>query len=160
MPQIHQLIYVSAARKPFSADELAALLETSRKNNESGGLTGLLLYDQGSFLQLLEGDEKVVRETFHRIEKDPRHHRVMIVHQGARAERNFPRWSMGYPDLDKAGPERPDGFSDFFSQFRQGSSSPPDTSVAAQILDAFRQGRWHMYVQSAAEESAREGGQS
>jgi len=144
MSRIHQLIYVSAARHPFSPEELDRLLEQSRRHNGRNGLTGLLLYEDGSFLQLLEGPEDAVRTTFSRIAKDPRHHRVMTVHDVDVNERSFPNWSMGYPRLDAVG-TRPEGYADFFAQAKSAEGKPAWT-VAQQVVNAFRQGRWHLYV--------------
>lgn len=145
MSRLHQLVYVSAARHPFSPEELDHLLEQSRRHNGRNGLTGLLLYEDGSFLQLLEGPEQAVRTTFSRIAQDHRHHRVMTVHEVDVDERSFPAWSMGYPRLGAAGSMRPEGYADFFAQAKNAEAQPAKT-VAQQIVNAFRQGRWHIYV--------------
>ena len=52
---IYQLVYISAANHEFTEKELHELLSKARKNNESYGITGMLLYHQGSFIQALEG---------------------------------------------------------------------------------------------------------
>lgn len=145
MSRIRQLIYVSAARQPFSPDQLDRLLEQSRTHNGRSGLTGLLLYEDGSFLQLLEGPEEAVRTTFSRIAKDPRHHRVITVHEVDVSERSFPDWSMGYPRLDAVGTMRPEGYTNFFALAKNAEAIPTRT-MAQQVLNAFRQGRWHLYV--------------
>jgi len=145
MSRIHQLIYVSAARHPFSSEQLDRLLEQSRRHNGRNGLTGLLLYEDGSFLQLLEGPAEAVRATFSRIAQDPRHHRVMSVHEADVNERSFPDWSMGYPRLNGVGTLRPEGYADFFARAKNAEDKPART-VAQQVVNAFRQGRWHLYV--------------
>ncbi len=55
------LVYVSSATRPFSGEDLRALLETCRKDNAELGVTGMLLYKDGNFMQVLEGDEDAVR---------------------------------------------------------------------------------------------------
>lgn len=145
MSRTHQLIYVSAARHPFSPDQLEGLLEQSRRHNERSSLTGLLLYEDGSFLQLLEGPEEALRTTFSRIENDPRHHRVITVHEADVNERSFPEWSMGYPRLDTVGSMRPEGYTDFFARAKNAEALPTRT-MAQQVINAFREGRWHLYV--------------
>ena len=56
-----KLIYVSNARKLLSSDDLLELMTASRHFNETVGITGILLYCEGCFMQLLEGDENEVR---------------------------------------------------------------------------------------------------
>ena len=64
-----QLVYLSSASQPFSEDDLVALLTQARQNNTAHGLTGMLLYKDGNFMQVLEGDEAEVRRLFHTIEQ-------------------------------------------------------------------------------------------
>ena len=96
------LIYVSAAVRPMSEAELLEILETSRRNNEVSGLTGMLFYkeivdaDEASFMQLLEGEEAAVMETYRRIVQDKRHDTLIILERGPVEDRAFPDWSMGF----------------------------------------------------------------
>jgi Sensors of blue-light using FAD len=94
-----QLVYVSSGVKPFSNEELVQLLEKSRVNNSSLGVTGMLLYKDGDFMQALEGPEDVVRQLSAKIAKDPRHHGFVTLVNGASPAREFPDWSMGFQDL-------------------------------------------------------------
>ena len=54
---MHQLVYVSAATHAFTKSELLELLNKARANNQRLGITGLLLFKDGDFIQLLEGDK-------------------------------------------------------------------------------------------------------
>ncbi len=74
-----QLVYVSAAKKPVSQIELADLLLRARKNNSSLNITGLLLYHNLSFFQILEGDDAMLAPLYARIQGDPRHDRVVFA---------------------------------------------------------------------------------
>ena len=67
------LVYVSSAVKLFSDEELVQLLEASRENNSKIGVTGMLLYKEGNFMQLIEGPEESVRSLHAKISIDPRH---------------------------------------------------------------------------------------
>lgn len=96
----HQLVYLSAARREFSTQELRDLLATARAHNAAADVTGLLLYSQGSFMQLLEGSEAAVLSTFARVERDRRHHRVVRMLERQVEERAFPDWSMGLRPLE------------------------------------------------------------
>src|SRR4028119_1894045 len=94
------LVYVSSATRPFSREDLRVLLETCRKNNAELGVTGMLLYKDGNFMQVLEGDEGAVRGLYARIAADPRHGGEITLQQGFAEGRQFPDWSMGFRDLD------------------------------------------------------------
>ena len=68
-----QLGYASAATVEFSDDDLRELLAKSRSNNMAAGITGMLLYHEGSFLQVLEGPSEAVEHLYARIRRDKRH---------------------------------------------------------------------------------------
>ena len=96
MSETIRLLYLSAATTPFEQAALEALLEKSRANNEQVGITGALLYHDGSFLQVLEGPEGAVRSLFRVISRDPRHHSVYVVEDRPIAAPLFGAWSMGW----------------------------------------------------------------
>ncbi len=111
---MYQLVYYSTATRLFSTTQLEALLEKARKRNHEKGVTGILLYHEGVFIQVLEGDKEVVDSLFENISRDPAHHQVTRVYSGTVAQRDFPDWSMGFKavesDEDK---ETVEGFSAF-----------------------------------------------
>ena len=73
-----QVIYASAATRLLNKDELRSLLTVARRNNTELGVSGMLLHDAGSFLQVLEGPPEAVTMLMARIESDPRHHPVIL----------------------------------------------------------------------------------
>jgi hypothetical protein len=75
-------------RELFSEEELIQLLETSRQNNAKIGVTGMLLYKDGNFMQLIEGPEEAVRALHAKISIDPRHRGLMTLLQGHQEKRN------------------------------------------------------------------------
>ena len=93
-------VYCSRAVKPFTPDELQDLLTRSRANNSQAGLTGLLLYKAGNFMQVLEGSELAIRPLLKKIHQDPRHTNVFKILDGFTDERQFPFWYMGFENLD------------------------------------------------------------
>ena len=95
-----QMLYVSGASRPLSTDEIEEILAASRRNNLRDGITGLLLWADGVFIQILEGEAKTVRSVFQRIEADDRHKNVMVVLEQAAEKRLFTQWSMGFKRLD------------------------------------------------------------
>jgi hypothetical protein len=96
---MYRLVYKSFEAQPFSEADLKKLLVASRLRNADADLTGMLIYDRGAFLQMLEGDVGAIIKTFNRIERDPRHKDISILLRDPNAgERAFGRWSMGYAD--------------------------------------------------------------
>src|SRR5450432_1257585 len=94
------LVYASTATKPFTKPELRELLGKSERNNVKLGLTGMPLYKDGNFMQVLEGEKEVVMKLATTIEADTRHKGVIVLLQGEREQRDFPDWSMGFRDLE------------------------------------------------------------
>ncbi|MFT4920362.1 MAG: hypothetical protein ACI8RU_002997 [Zhongshania aliphaticivorans] len=98
---IFYLIYVSSAVQLLLDEELLLLLRQSQTKNLNLGITGMLLYKGGNFMQMLEGEEQTVRELYATIRKDPRHHNVLTIITGSLKARNFKDWSMGFQNMDK-----------------------------------------------------------
>jgi len=93
---MNYLIYVSTSLRLFSDYDLAEILEQSRTSNTNAGITGVLLYNKGTFFEVLEGEDEQVRSTFEKIKSDPCHHNIIKMKSGSIAERNFSDWSMGF----------------------------------------------------------------
>ncbi len=92
--------YVSRFEKPMSADAIEQIGELSRKNNESLGLTGLLMSSGGIFYQVLEGPAEAVDDVYRRIVADGRHTDLVLISSVENVERLFPDWSMETINLD------------------------------------------------------------
>lgn len=93
---MRQLLYVSNTQPDLTPTVLDDILTASRRNNAMMGITGLLLYIDGGFLQMLEGDELVLRELYSRISSDRRHSELRLMLDRESAVRTFPGWSMGF----------------------------------------------------------------
>lgn len=76
--------------------ELLEILTVSRKNNEAKNLTGMLIYGEGVFIQVIEGEEEPLNETYKKIIKDRRHKDLMRLAGGILHKRNFADWTMGF----------------------------------------------------------------
>lgn len=116
--------YFSSATVPFDDDALVALLEKSRARNTSDGITGMLIYHDGHFAQVLEGEADAVRATFERISADLRHRDVVVELDDTIDELTFPDWSMGFRDLTTGSAEEVEGFSTFFRDVQAGKDIP------------------------------------
>lgn len=138
---VFQLIYASAATRPLDDLHLRRLLQTAHTRNAAVGVTGMLLYEAGSFLQVLEGDEAAVRAIFQRVSGDGRHTDVTLLFQGEVDERGFEGWSMGFARAPEHARERVQGWSTFLQTGFRGEV-PEDADRARRLLYAFREGRW------------------
>jgi hypothetical protein len=97
---MYYLIYTSTAIVPPTEADMAQILLSSDRNNGRNGITGLLLYHLGSYVQLLEGDEAIVTATFNRIARDPRHYGIRKLGFGNSDKRYFPDWRMAFEPVD------------------------------------------------------------
>jgi hypothetical protein len=100
-----QICYASVASKPFEEPALQALLTKARANNGRDGITGLLLYGNGHFVQVLEGDEGPVDALYAKIVGDPRHRQVFQLYRDEVTTRDFARWDMAFDRLTDFKPE-------------------------------------------------------
>lgn len=97
-----RIVYVSTAIEPFSEDSLRELLKVARSNNVAAGVTGMLIYSRGQFLQALEGEPAAVIGTFDRITADRRHIDVNTLQRSLHADQWFGNWAMGFHSEDRA----------------------------------------------------------
>lgn len=95
-----RLLYASRA-VDTSADAIDAILAQSRQHNPSCGITGILCYGGGIFLQAIEGGRMPVSALYGHIQKDPRHKDVALLHYEEISERRFGGWTMGQVNLSK-----------------------------------------------------------
>lgn len=93
------ILYMSSRTVEFSTELLHSLLKASFENNARLGVTGILLYRDGNFLQLIEGDEATVDGLFEKIRQDPRHGNIMTFLREEISDRQFGGWSMAFRDL-------------------------------------------------------------
>jgi len=139
---MHEIVYSSAAQRLFDLQQLARMLEAARRNNAALCVSGILLYEGGSFVQVLEGEETVVRPLFEKISRDARHHRITVLREGPIATRSFTEWTMGFVTLD---PQLTREFPKRHGLSSNGSLMDDSASVI-EVLDGFRRGRWRNYI--------------
>ena len=133
-------IYTSTARRPFSQDELRELLTASREKNSRSGLSGMLLYKFGDFMQVLEGAEPAVRGLLKVIQADARHDNVVKLLEGFTNERQFPGWYMGFYNLDTEAARTLPGYTDFINTpLSAGLSADP--TACQRLLQIFKEQR-------------------
>lgn len=133
------LIYGSTAVKPMTTPELLDLLAKSHIKNRRLNITGMLLYKGSNFLQVLEGDEKVVQDLYAVIKQDPRHHSVVTIATRKVSKRNFPDWEMGFMNLDSDEAKKIRGYTDYL-QLPLDAAEFKDANFATTFLQVFKEG--------------------
>ena len=138
MDLIH-LLYVSLLR---DGDEsvLPAILESARRHNARQGITGMLLYRNGHFLQVLEGPSAAVQETYGRILQDERHRYVCKLDELRVERRAFGQWTMGFQALDGRELARHPDVAILFESTAEEIAQRVHRGTARAVLQAFHSG--------------------
>jgi hypothetical protein len=134
---MHHLIYVSSASHLMSDVELKDLLVTCRTRNTADSITGMLLYKDGSFMQLLEGEEDRILQTYERIGRDRRHSGLITLREGPLVERNCQGWSMGFRSVNSAELESLPGFARLGHQTFTSPAFTEKPHIAIKMLNTF-----------------------
>ncbi|HEX2801578.1 MAG TPA: BLUF domain-containing protein [Phenylobacterium sp.] len=100
------MAYLSTARVSFTQRDLDDILAASHRNNRRRGVTGMLCYYDGSFLQFLEGDATDVDAVYGHIASDPRHTGLISLYRQEIQQRLFSDWSMALARVDVIDPEQ------------------------------------------------------
>lgn len=137
-------IYASAATEDMSQIEVVDLLGQAKTNNEKLDVTGILLYESGSFFQVLEGEKEAVSALFKKIATDPRHEKVIKIIQEPIEERTFGDWTMGHSGISQNDLKSVEGLNDFFSSKR--CYTELDHGRAKKLLSAFKDGKWRASI--------------
>jgi hypothetical protein len=138
MPRLLELVYVSTAVRTYDTGDLVSLLRQSREKNARLGITGILLYQHPSFMQLLEGPAEEVHAVYASIMRDERHFNVMKLHERDITDRSFAQWYMGFMLLDPETSEP--GWVD--ASRDDCPLAAPKSSQAVRLLQMFREQRF------------------
>lgn len=95
------IVYTSTARIPVDISVIKDILSISTRNNEQSEISGILVYLDGTFLQVLEGPETFINDTFDRIKSDDRHHNIVVLSEEYIEEREFPKWFMAFRETNQ-----------------------------------------------------------
>jgi len=135
---LYNLVYVSAASRPFEESGLLELLEEARVANSRFEITGMLLFRDGAFMQALEGPKDAVLRLFDNIRRDKRHECVVVLYEGPLESRLFPDWSMGFKSPSEEEMAKVEGYTSFLNYATQPGDREILSSVASKLLDSFR----------------------
>ena len=94
-----ELTYFSEAKKGLDSDSLASILKTSQEFNSKNKITGCLLYHHNQFVQILEGEEQLIKELYGKIKQDKRHYNVTLLSENTKDEPIFADWNMAFYEL-------------------------------------------------------------
>lgn len=143
MSSLQCLLYMSHATRAMTQEEIDRLLNGARERNRLRGVTGALLYYDGRFVQVLEGEAAAVDQCFALIQTDPRHAQITPLHRGPIEAARFPQRSMRYVSLDGPGDRAVAAFLDQL----QRQPTPEAVKQAIALL--------HRLASAAAESPAR-----
>jgi len=91
---LSELVYLSFRSAACTDDDVQKILEEARQFNGKQDITGVLIYSQEKFLQVLEGEQDKIIALYEKIKLDDRHDRALMVSNRPITERHFPSWQM------------------------------------------------------------------
>lgn len=92
---LEYVVYHSRAALPEGDRVDREILRAARARNPVDGLTGFLHREGDRYFQFIEGPREPLAAVLGRIERDRRHHSMVMLRRGSRGERAFGGWSMG-----------------------------------------------------------------
>ncbi|MBF0469382.1 MAG: EAL domain-containing protein, partial [Desulfamplus sp.] len=104
-PKVYTVIYVSRASESLTHNNIQEILEVARKRNAELCITGFLIFNNGYFMQFLEGRKEFIDTLLEKIVNDRRHDNVRIILSTFNKKRLFTDWTMGYWNMRDAGSE-------------------------------------------------------
>ena len=139
-----RITYISSESYKLSSDDLLAILGKCNKNNQRLGLTGMLIYGNGTFIQSVEGDEKIVKNTISKISSDTRHKDFKVLSEEIAEKRLYDEFNMGFERLTE------DSISNITSlkslSLKQLNSQflSKNTQVVEDLLQRHRSTHWNL----------------
>jgi hypothetical protein len=97
---LYRIIYLSSGLKDLTSTDVKEILVKAKENNRAKNITGILLYLDKNFIQVLEGEKEEVIKLYEKISLDHRHKNVIKVIEGDIASRQFDKWDMGFIEID------------------------------------------------------------
>ncbi|MFA6245766.1 MAG: BLUF domain-containing protein [Mucilaginibacter sp.] len=104
------IVYISTAVKLMHENQLLDILHNARQHNAALNISGVLLYSEGTFIQVLEGKDSVIDALYSRIQADQRHKNVIKLIDEPIAEKSFSQWLMGFAVTDSTKTEKLVGY--------------------------------------------------
>ena len=129
---LRRVVYGSTAVAEFAEADLKTLLHDARERNAARGISGILLYAERAFFQVLEGPDDEITSLLESLLRDSRHHAIAVLLDQKIDERDFAEWSMGYRRLESI--DEIPGFSDWMNPQTERSTVDKDLSGHVRAL--------------------------
>ena len=97
---LYRIIYLSSGLKDLTSSDVRELLLKAKENNREKNITGVLLYLDNNFIQVLEGEKEDIIKLYQKISIDYRHKNIIKVVEGTITSRQFDKWDMGFIEID------------------------------------------------------------
>lgn len=137
MTNLIHLVYVSFSKKQLSELELDELLCEIRPKNLANNVTGLLLYNDEIFIQIIEGTPKIISRLYEKLQRDSRHTNVVKILEEEISQRSFPNWSMGYQKLTKEESSDLPGYTDLMTSDDLRGSLKQSSKIIIDLIEKF-----------------------
>ena len=132
------LIYVSSAVRSLTNSDIREILNTSRESNKKKDITGILLFKDGNFMQVQEGESSIVDELHLNISRDPRHTGVITLLRTPILIRSFGDWKMGFKDIGNLTEAEQAGHSNYLDTPLNDAVYLSNPSAAFKLLETFK----------------------
>ncbi|WP_256489305.1 BLUF domain-containing protein [Pleionea sp. CnH1-48] len=136
---MYELIYTSVANMKFDDKSLIRLLNIARSRNQGYGITGMLIYYNQEFIQLLEGPKTAVEQVFPLIRDDDKHRTINVVYEGDIQSRAFANWSMAFKSVNHINELVTDGYRDISHPISLGDLCYKNPNVGREIFMLHRE---------------------
>ena len=143
-----QVTYISSATRSISTDELQDMLKQFRENNARLGVTGMLIYGNQTFLQVLEGEEKTVTDLLNTIKRDPRHTDFRFLQRKTVERREYADWSMGFKRVSGEDLRAVEGLTELGEKDFTPSYLAANSNVVELLMGHFRKERLKQFGQA------------
>jgi len=137
---LFHLIYASKSVNKLLDEDLVEILQQCRKKNAEADITGMLLYTNGNFFQVLEGEKMIILQLYNTIRQDPRHDQITTIVTESISKRNCSQWSMGFAKVTNKQLNDIEGLNDFFTE--NTCFVDIDMGRSKKLLKAFADGYW------------------
>jgi hypothetical protein len=136
---MHHIVYMSHAKEHLTPTTLVALLMQARLLNERQQVTGALVYGNGRFIQIIEGEEAVIKDLYERIARDSRHRNVFKLADKPIADRRFAEWSMAFGEAPTEEFQQLQGLVGYMSQEQLRHQVETSSAADGLLLDKMKQ---------------------
>ena len=141
-----QVSYVSQTAQPMQCSELLDLLLQCREYNGENGITGMLLYGNSTFLQVIEGEDGVINSLVNKIEADPRHNQIEMLSRKEINDRDYASWTMGFEQISDEDIGNIEGLRNFESNDFTVEYLSGHGPVVDKLLQHYREPHWDQVI--------------